>query len=260
LPISVIATFIALHFFGFTLNFMTLMALSLCIGLLIDDAIVVRENIVRHAAMGKDHRSAALEGTSEIGLAVMATTFAILAVFIPVAFMEGIIGKFFQPFGHTVAVAVLVSLFVSFTLDPMLSSVWPDPSEGRFRRVPWLGKVMERVEGVIEYAHRVYDRLLRWALSGRRYGFSRRASLSPRALLLLIAAGSFFGSFAIVPLVGTEFVPQQDEGIMFIRMNTPIGSSLEYTDAKIADAEAAIREIEGVDSIVTTVGTDEGRN
>jgi HAE1 family hydrophobic/amphiphilic exporter-1 len=256
----VIASFTALHAFGFTLNFMTLMALSLCIGLLIDDAIVVRENIVRHADMGKSHRTAALEGTSEIGLAVMATTFAILAVFVPVAFMDGIIGKFFQPFGITVAVAVLVSLFVSFTLDPMLSSVWPDPSEGRFRRVPWLGKLMERVESVIEYAHRVYDRLLRWALSDRRYGLTRRVSVGPRALLLMIAALSFFGSFAIVPLVGTEFVPQQDEGIMFIRMNTPIGSSLEYTDAKIADAEAAIREIEGVDSIVTTVGTDEGRN
>lgn len=260
LPISVIASFTALHAFGFTLNFMTLMALSLCIGLLIDDAIVVRENIVRHADMGKDHRAAALEGTSEIGLAVMATTFAILAVFIPVAFMSGVIGKFFLPFGITVAVAVLVSLFVSFTLDPMLSSVWPDPSQGRFRRVPWLGKLMERVEFLIEYAHRVYDKLLRWALSGRRYGISRRVSLSPRSILLLVAAVSFFGSFPLVSKVGTEFVPQQDEGIMFMRMNTPIGSSLEYTDAKIRDAEDAIREIDGVDSILTTVGTDEGRN
>ncbi|MBM0103651.1 efflux RND transporter permease subunit [Steroidobacter sp. S1-65] len=260
LPISVIATFIALNAFGYTLNFMTLMALSLCIGLLIDDAIVVRENIVRHADMGKDHRTAALEGTSEIGLAVMATTFAILAVFIPVAFMDGVIGKFFKPFGITVAVAVLVSLFVSFTLDPMLSSVWPDPSKDRFRRAPWLGKVMERVESVIDYAHRVYDRLLQWVMSDRRYRVAGRVSLSPRAISLLIALFSFLGSFLIVGKVGTEFVPEQDEGIMFIRMNTPIGSSLEYTDAKIRDAEAAIREIEGVDSIVTTVGTDEGRN
>ncbi|HEY0684096.1 MAG TPA: efflux RND transporter permease subunit [Steroidobacter sp.] len=260
LPISVIATFIALNAFGYTLNFMTLMALSLCIGLLIDDAIVVRENIVRHADMGKSHRTAALEGTSEIGLAVMATTFAILAVFIPVAFMDGIIGKFFKPFGITVAVAVLVSLFVSFTLDPMLSSVWPDPTKNRFRRAPWLGRVMERVESVIEYAHHVYDRLLRWVLSGRRYRIAGRVSLSPRSVSLLIALVSFVGSFFLVPKVGTEFVPQQDEGIMFIRMNTPIGSSLEYTDAKIRDAEAAIREIEGVDSIVSTIGTDEGRN
>jgi hydrophobe/amphiphile efflux-1 (HAE1) family protein len=260
LPISVIATFTALHAFGFTLNFMTLMALSLCIGLLIDDAIVVRENIVRHADMGKDHRTASLEGTSEIGLAVMATTFAILAVFVPVAFMGGVIGKFFYPFGLTVAVAVLVSLFVSFTLDPMLSSIWPDPSEGRFRRVPWLRKVMDRVESVIEYAHHVYDRLLRWTFSKRRYGISRRISVGPRLILVTIALASFFGSFLILPKVGTEFVPEQDEGIMFMRMNTPIGSSLQYTDAKIRDAEAAIREIEGIDSIVTTIGTDEGRN
>src|SRR5450759_1116933 len=115
LPISVIATFIALYALGFTINALTLMALSLCVGLLIDDAIVVRENIVRHLAMGKDHFTAAHEGTAEVGLAVMATTFTIVAVFLPVAFMGGIIGLFFFQFGVTVAVAVLVSLFVSFT-------------------------------------------------------------------------------------------------------------------------------------------------
>ncbi len=130
LPISVIATFIVLYAFGFTLNYMTLMALSLCIGLLIDDAIVVRENIVRHIHMGKDHYTAAREGTDEIGLAVLATTLSIVAVFVPIAFMGGIVGKFFYPFGITVAAAVLVSLFVSFTLDPMLSAVWRDPPEG----------------------------------------------------------------------------------------------------------------------------------
>ncbi len=113
LPIAVIATFIALYAFGFTLNIMTLMALSLCIGLLIDDAIVVRENIVRHLGMGKSHAAAAREGTDEIGLAVMATTFAIVAVFVPIAFMKGIVGQFFFQFGLTVAVAVLVSLFVA---------------------------------------------------------------------------------------------------------------------------------------------------
>ncbi len=107
--------------FGFTLNFITLLALSLSIGILIDDAIVVRENIVRHVAMGKNHRQASLEATQEIGLAVMATSFTIVAVFLPVAFMGGIIGKFFYQFGITVVVSVLVSLFVSFTLDPMLS-------------------------------------------------------------------------------------------------------------------------------------------
>jgi multidrug efflux pump subunit AcrB len=277
LPISVIATFIALHAFGFTLNFLTLMALSLCIGLLIDDAIVVRENIVRHADMGKSHHDAAREGTQEIGLAVMATTFAILAVFIPVAFMSGVIGRFFFQFGITVAVAVLVSLFVSFTLDPMLSAVWPDPKEGRFRLVPWLGRIMERVERVVQFAHRVYDRLLRWTLGKQRYAIPgltalarrvhknaehppRWATVSPRVLMLCLAALSFFGSFAIVPFIGTEFAPQDDQGMVMLRVNTPIGSSLQYTDAKIRGVEAAIHQIEGVDAIVTTVGTDEGKN
>lgn len=287
LPISVIATFIALHAFGFTLNFLTLMALSLCIGLLIDDAIVVRENIVRHADMGKSHEAAAREGTQEIGLAVMATTFAILAVFIPVAFMSGVIGRFFFQFGITVAVAVGVSLFVSFTLDPMLSSIWADPKEGRFRRVPWLGRIMEKVEQGVEHAHRFYDRLLRWALGERRYAvpglaqLARRsrpnengrnesgdatgpvprwASVSPRLLLLAMAALTFFGSFMLVPLVGTEFIPQGDQGMVMLRVNTPLGSSLEYTDAKIKDVEATLQQIEGVDAVVTTVGTDEGKN
>ncbi|HEY8540283.1 MAG TPA: efflux RND transporter permease subunit [Steroidobacteraceae bacterium] len=277
LPISVIATFIALYAFGFTLNFMTLMALSLCIGLLIDDAIVVRENIVRHASMGKSHRQAALEGTSEIGLAVMATTFAILAVFVPVAFMSGVIGRFFLQFGLTVAVAVFVSLIVSFTLDPMLSSVWPDPKEGRFKHVPWLGRLMDKIESYIEAAHRVYDRVLNWALAKKRYpvpGLARLAlarkepgtpvprwaSLSPRSLLVLLAIFVFFGSFLIVPLVGTEFVPAADEGVVSMRLHTPLGSSLEYTDAKVRDVEAELRKIPGVQSIVTTVGTSEGSN
>ena len=168
LPIAVIATFIALYAFGFTLNMMTLMALSLCIGLLIDDAIVVRENIVRHLGMGKSHPAAAREGTDEIGLAVMATTFAIVAVFVPIAFMKGIVGQFFFQFGLTVAVAVLVSLFVSFTLDPMLSSVWHDPPGSRFSRVPWLGRFMDRVEDVVQWFHAVYGRLLEWAISEKR--------------------------------------------------------------------------------------------
>ncbi len=276
LPISVIATFIALYAFGFTLNFMTLMALSLCIGLLIDDAIVVRENIVRHADMGKDHRTAALEGTQEIGLAVMATTFAILAVFIPVAFMSGVIGRFFMQFGLTVAVAVAVSLFVSFTLDPMLSSIWADPKQGRFKRAPWLARIMDRVEHGVDRAHAFYDGLLRWAMGERRYAIPglaqlarrgdqarvmpRWASVSPRVLLLLLATVSFLGSFMLVPLIGTEFIPEEDEGFVFMRLNTPIGSSLEYTDAKVRDVESVLREVDGVDAIVTTVGTDEGKN
>ena len=133
LPISVFGAFMVMAAFGFTLNVLTLMALSLAIGILIDDAIVVRENIMRHIGFGKTHRQAAIDGTNEIGLAVLATTFCIVAVFLPVGFMGGIIGRFFHQFGVMVSAAVLISLFVSFTLDPMLSSRVVRPAGPRRR-------------------------------------------------------------------------------------------------------------------------------
>jgi len=247
LPLAVVATFVALHAFGFTLNFLTLMALSLTIGLLIDDAIVVRENIVRHVAMGKDHARAAREGTDEIGLAVMATTFAIVAVFVPIAFMSGLIGRFFFQFGVAVSVAVLVSLFISFTLDPMLSSVWPDPPEKRFARAPWLGRIMDRVERGIEGMHRLYGDVLAWALGHRKS-------------VLAIALVTFLASFAIVPLVGTEFIPEVDQGFISLRLNTPVGSSLEYSNGKVAEAEETLKQFPEIALAMTTVGTEDGRN
>ncbi len=247
LPIAVIATFIALQAFGFTLNFLTLMALSLCIGLLIDDAIVVRENIVRHLAMGKSHVDAAREGTEEIGLAVMATTFAIVAVFVPIAFMSGLIGRFFFQFGLTVTVAVLVSLFVSFTLDPMLSSVWRDPPGSRFRRLPWLGRFMERVERVVEGLHALYGDVLEWALGHR-------------VRVVVLAVVVFLASFLVVPLVGTEFIPETDQGFLSLRLNTPVGSSLEFTDGKVRQVEAVLKAYPDIELAMTTVGTEEGRN
>jgi hydrophobe/amphiphile efflux-1 (HAE1) family protein len=243
LPISVMSTFIAMYAFGFTLNYVTLMALSLCIGLLIDDAIVVRENIVRHLGMGKDHKGAARDGTEEIGLAVMATTFAICAVFIPVAFMSGIIGRVFFQFGITVAVAVLVSLFVSFTLDPMLSSIWRDPIESRFKWLPWLGHLMERVEGGVIKLHVVYGRILERAL---RY----------RKTTLGLAGAIFIGSFFLVPLVGGEFMPKIDEGFLSLKIKTPVGSSLDYTDAKVRQVEALVSSFPEVALISTTVGNN----
>ena len=168
LPISVIAAFIAMRMFGFTLNVLTLMGLSLAIGMLIDDAIVVRENIVRHMQQGKDHFDAARDGTAEIGLAVMATTFTIVAVFIPVAFMGGMVGQFFYEFGITVAAAVLVSLFVSFTLDPMLSSRWVRP--GR-RRGPAArlrsAALLQRFNRWFDSLHGSYERMLDWSLRHR---------------------------------------------------------------------------------------------
>ena len=247
LPISVLASFIAMKYFGITLVFLTLMALSLCIGLLIDDAIVVRENIVRHLGMGKNHVRAAEDGTNEIGVAVMATTFAIVAVFVPIAFMKGIIGRFFLQFGITVAVAVLVSLFVSFTLDPMLSSVWPDPVKDRFKYVPWLGRLMARIEHGIEWLHDVYAKVLGLALAWRKS-------------TLLLAVVLFAGSLTLVPMIGGEFVPQVDDGYIHMRLKTPIGSSLEYSDAKLRQAEAALGEFKEIESVSTIVSSWEGRN
>jgi len=276
LPISVITTFIALHAFGFTLNFISLLALSLCIGLLIDDAIVVRENIVRHLQMGKSHRQAAADGTNEIGLAVTSTTFAILAVFVPIAFMNGIIGRYFFQFGITVAVAVLVSLFVSFTLDPMLSAVWRDPVEGRFKYFPLLGRFLDRIEGFVEAAHRVYGRLLGWALrrdrrrvylpvfglvhAARSLDWRQIGTISNRGIVLWVAAFTFFGGFFLLPFIGTEFMPQQDEGFISLRLNTPIGASLQYTDAKTRQVEDALHSMPEIETMATQVGTDEGVN
>ena len=248
LPISVVATFIAMHAFGFTLNSMTLMALALCIGLLIDDAIVVRENIVRHLGMGKDHASAAQDGTSEIGVAVMATTFAIVAVFIPVAFMEGQIGRYFLQFGITVSVAVLISLFVSFTLDPMLSSVWRDPVQDRFARLPWLGRVLAGFERRIASLHGVYGRALAHALAWRKS-------------TLAAALALFVGSVLMLPLLGTEMEPQTDQGFITLQFKTPVGSSLAYTDAKIGKVEQALRlGFPEIDRIIATVGGENGPN
>ncbi|NGZ86591.1 efflux RND transporter permease subunit [Duganella aceris] len=247
LPIAVMASFIAMKAFGFTLNFLTLMALSLCIGLLIDDAIVVRENIVRHLGMGKSHRKAADDGTNEIGLAVMATTFAIVAVFVPVAFMQGIIGRFFLQFGITVAVAVLVSLFVSFTLDPMLSSVWPDPVKDRFKYVPWLGRFMHWLEGGVEWLHVVYGKVLALALRWRK-------------MTLAAAFALFAGSLLLVPMIGGEMMPEQDNGWVNLLMKTPVGSSLDYTDNKVQQVEEALKAFPEIASVVAVVGTQDGRN
>ncbi|WP_428683190.1 efflux RND transporter permease subunit [Reyranella sp.] len=236
LPISVFGAFMVMAAFGFTLNVLTLMALSLAIGILIDDAIVVRENIMRHIGFGKSHRQAAIDGTNEIGLAVLATTFCIVAVFLPVAFMGGIIGRFFFQFGVMVSAAVLISLFVSFTLDPMLSSVWYDPQahgNGRFARI---------VNGAQEKANGVYRVVLAWALRWPK-------------LTLLIALASFLGSFALPKYIGFEFVPQADLGEQVVSIETPVGSSLEYTEAKLRQVDAAIREFPEVDYTYGTVNT-----
>ncbi len=250
LPISIIGTFLFMNLFGFTINMITLMALSLCVGLLIDDAIVVRENIVRHVQMGKPPYQASMDGTKEIGLAVLATTFSIVAVFLPVGFMGGIIGKFFHEFGITIVAAVLISMFVSFTLDPMLSSIWHDPSieehGKRGPRITLYDKTIGRVTGWFDTAterlSEGYQSILRWALIHK-------------IKTLLLALVIFVVSIFMVPLLGTEFVPKADFSETSLNFYTPVGSSLEATEAKAKQVEAIVREFPEVRYTLATINT-----
>ncbi len=266
LPIALIGTFLFMYAFGFTINAITMMALSLCVGLLIDDAIVVRENIVRHVQMGKNARQAALDGTAEIGLAVLATTLSIVAVFLPIGFMGGIVGKFFHEFGITIVAAVLISMFVSFTLDPMLSSVWHDPAAQRaghpdspsahatHRGPPvtlydkTLGRITLQFERFTEWLADVYQYLLGWSL---------RHKLATLGLALAVLVASVF----VVPLLGTEFVPKADLSETQVNFYAPVGSAIEVTEMRARQVDAALREFPEVRYTVTTInsGTAAGR-
>ncbi len=181
LPISVLASFIAVWALGFKLETMSLLGLSLAIGILIDDAIVVRENIVRHVEMGKDHFTAAHDGTDEIGLAVAATTFSILAVFVPIGFMPGIGGQWFKPFALTIACSVAVSLFVSFSLDPMLSAYWADPHKAPHERA-WITRQLDKFNHWFNARAEDYKKVIAWALDHR-------------TAMVLMAALTFIASF-----------------------------------------------------------------
>ncbi len=242
LPIAIIGTLAVIDFLGFTLNTLSLLALTLSIGILVDDAIVVRENITRHLHMGKSHLRAALDGTNEIGLAVIATTATIVAVFLPVAFMDGIVGRFFYEFGVTVSAAVLISLFVAFTLDPMLSSVWYDPdAQPDAKRGP-IGRLIARFDRGFEWMAGQYRRAIGW-------------TLRHRLVTLLVTSGIFIGSLFMVPLVGTEFVPNADEGRFQVNITAPVGSSLDYTTTKVRQVEKALRELPEVEMLYSTVNT-----
>lgn len=268
LPIALLGAVFCLYVFDLTLNTMTLMALSLCIGLLIDDAIVVRENIVRHAMMGKSAYHAAIDGTREIGLAVLATTLTIVVVFLPVAFMGGIIGRFFYQFGVAVACAVLLSMFVSFTLDPMLSSIWKEPHKPkpvytedeklkqflqRFDKKSASDSIFQRFlaqfDDVLERLGQQYARVIRWALAHRRE-------------TLTLAFSSLLVALVLSKFVGQEFVPEPDLSEISVKLSTPVGSSLAYTQQKVEQVEAVIRSYEGVNATYATInsGMDAGKN
>ena len=231
LPTSVMAAFIAVWLCGFTLNFMTLLGLSLAIGVLIDDAIVVRENIVRHMEMGKDRRTAASEGTREIGLAVASTTFSIIAVFIPVAFMQGVSGEWFRPFALTVAISVLVSLFISFTLDPMLSAYWGDPVGHHHQVKTGLSLYLQRFNTWFDHQADRYGRVIGWALHHRRW----MASIALISFIGALVLHAYFG--------GSSFLPKNDGSKIAIDIRTFSSASLNYNRLKVEKAAEVARLI-----------------
>ena len=241
LPISVISSFIVMNALGMTLNVMTLMALSLAIGMLIDDAIVVRENIVRHLEMGKDHMEAARFGTSEIGLAVFATSMSIIAVFIPVAFMKGIVGRFFYQFGISVAFAVLVSLFVSFTLDPMLSSRWNDPSIHLQGKRKGIARYLEIFNAWFDTTADKYRGAIGWALDHRK-------SVMGLAFAAFVAGIMIFGTLE------SSFMAPEDKGEFQVSFKTAPDASIAETEDRMNAVMAAVKAAPEVDHTYATIG------
>lgn len=242
LPVALAGTVFVLYLFDLSLNNMTLMAMSLSIGLLIDDAIVVRENIVRHTALGKDHHTASIDGTREIGLAVLATTLTIVAVFLPVAFMGGIIGRFFYQFGIAVSCAVLLSMLVSFTLDPMLSSRWRDPDAHGIQGNSWLARQVRGFQNGLEKLTSRYALVIRWALAHRR-------------TVLLLALSSLLLAAYTTQFIGKEFVPESDMNELSVKFSTPVGSSLAWSEAKSRQINQLLLDLPGVTNTYTTLNT-----
>jgi hydrophobe/amphiphile efflux-1 (HAE1) family protein len=247
LPTSVLAAFIAVWLCGFTLNFMTLLGLSLAIGVLIDDAIVVRENIVRHMENGSDRRTAALEGTAEIGMAVAATTFSIMAVFIPVAFMPGVSGEWFRPFALTVTCSVIVSLFISFTLDPMLSAYWGDPPEHHKLPKKGISRVLERFNHWFDHQADRYGNVIAWALHHRRW-------------MAVIAVGTLAAAIGLhVKFGGSSFMPKSDSGQLMVDVRTPPSSSVEYARLKMEKAAELARTLPETKDTNSFINVNGGR-
>lgn len=239
LPTAVIATFAFLSSMGFSLNMMSTLGLSLSIGILIDDAIIVIENIHRHLKMGKPGDVAAVDATNEIGLAVMATTMTICAVFVPVAFMEGIIGRFFYQFGLTVTFAVLISLFVAFTLTPMLAAKFVEGGDHKPRN-PFLLSLWQRIEDALVYLDDHYRQILTWCLDHR-------------ALTLLAGVATFILSFVLLRFVPVSFFPKEDRSQFNITYTLPEGTTLEVAKKKNLELSQVISAYPGVKKVITAI-------
>ncbi|MBM7119377.1 efflux RND transporter permease subunit [Archangium primigenium] len=239
LPTSVVGTFFVMYALDYSLNQMTLLALSLAIGLLIDDAVVVREAITHRLENGEDPVSAASKGTSDVGLAVLATTLALVAVFVPVAFMPGMVGKFLQQFGITISVAVLISLFISFTLDPMLSArLAKQRKPGEHHQENALAR---SIRGFLDGSERVYARIL-------------RATLNHKWLTMGVTVAVLVMSFGVASRMGVEFMSPEDRSQFLVQLILPDASNLEQTGARVAQAEKLLRGIPEVTDIYSIVG------
>ena len=233
IPVSLIATFTVMKLFGFTLNNMTLLALSLATGIVIDDAIVVLENIFRHVEeKGVSPKEAAGTATNEIGLAVMATTLSLVVIFLPVVFITGTIGQYLFSFGIASAAAILFSMFVSFTLTPALCAMWLKPSDSKHQG--------SKNRGIYAAMDRLYGRSLRW-------------SLSHRFVMLLIAIGVTLSAAFLYPRVGQELVPDDDQGEFNISVNLPRGTSFQRTSEYVADIEGIVRKLPEVRTVFTSI-------
>lgn len=239
IPTSIIATFTVMNMFDFTFNNMTMLGLSLCIGILIDDAIIVIENIHRHIRLGRSPMDAASFATAEIGLAVMATTMAIVAIFLPVAFMKGIVGRFFLQFALTVVFAVLMSLFVSFTLTPMLASRYLHPHSAQadesrhlaaLMRHPRITRIGDRLECWYQQSEQWYRNLLQYAMTHRRK-------------VVIISVGIFFLSMLLTLVLGKEFHPQEDQSRFIVRLEAPVDYSVDEADHLFRKAETLLRQM-----------------
>jgi multidrug efflux pump subunit AcrB len=226
LPMSVIPAFVGMHLLGFSVNVVTLLALSLVVGILVDDAIVEVENIVRHLRMGKTPYQAAMEAADEIGLAVIATTFTLIAVFLPTAFMSGIAGKFFKQFGWTASLAVFASLVVARVLTPMMAAYLLKPIVTDHVEPKWM---------------RVYLRCVNW-------------SMRHRVVTMVLSTLFFFGSVALIPLLPTGFIPPDDNSQTQVYLELAPGSTLDQTKAVAEQARQLITKVAHVKSVYTTIG------
>jgi HAE1 family hydrophobic/amphiphilic exporter-1 len=248
LPISIIATFALIRVFGFTFNNMTMLALTLSVGLLIDDAIIVIENIYRHVEEGMAPREAATFATTEIGLAVMATTFAIVAIFLPVAFMKGMIGRFFLQFALTVVFSILVSLLVSFTLTPMLASIFLKPVVVKREGTAGATAAIRPHRRLADWFDRSYKKLEGGYRSILAFSLDHRAIMLVGALLL------FSGSLYMTKYLGKEFTPPEDQGQFIVRLEAPIDYSVDKADELFRPAEEILRKMPEVKAVFYRLG------